>query len=128
LNTLGITGGLCSINWGGAVMLCSAVSISKDGTWSASTGEVYAVFLGMHIIQGILGCSITRVLARMQNIFVLANFAIIIATIAALPATTPVDERNSANFIFTDWENTTGWVNGFAFIICMIPSLYISDV
>jgi hypothetical protein len=99
-------------------MLTSAVSISQDGNWTASTGQVYAVFLGIHIIQGFLGCSITKILARLQNIFIIANFAIIIATFAALPATTPKDERNSAQYIFGEWENLTGWVNGFAFIIC----------
>ena len=89
-------------------MLTSAVSISKDGNWTASTGEVYAVFLGINIFQGFLGSLATRILARLQNIFVFANFAIIIATFAALPATTPVDERNSAQFIFGDWQNITG--------------------
>lgn len=99
-------------------MLTSAVSIAQDGNWTATTGQVYAVFLGIHVLQGFLGCSVTRVLARLQNLFVFANFAIIIATFAALPATTPVDERNSAQYIFGGWENISGWVNGFAFIVC----------
>jgi amino acid transporter len=126
LNTLGIVGGLCSINWGGALMLTSAVSIAQDGNWTASTGQVYAVFLGIHILQGFLGSSATRILARLQNVFVFANFAIIIATFAALPATTPSDERNSAQYIFGGWSNTSGWVNGFAFIICTSPVSSIS--
>ena len=103
-------------------MLTSAVSISQDGNWTASTGQIYAVFLGIHILQGLLCCSATRILARIQNVFIFANFAIIIATLAALPATTPIDERNSAQFIFGGWENISGWVNGFAFIICIPPS------
>jgi amino acid transporter len=123
LNTLGIVSGLCSINWGGALMLTSAVSISKDGNWTASTGQVYAVFLGIHILQGFLGSSATRILARLQNVFVFANFAIIIATFAALPAATPKEERNSAQYIFGGWNNTSGWVNGFAFIIGISTSL-----
>ena len=102
-------------------MLTSAVSISKDGNWTATTGEVYAVFLGIHILQGILGSLTTRVLARLQNLFIFANLAIIIATFAALPATTQKDERNSAQYIFGGWENISGWVNGFAFIICTDP-------
>jgi len=119
MNTLGIVGGICSINWGGALMLTSAVSISQDGNWTASTGQIYAVFLGIHILQGFFCCSATRILARIQNVFIFANFAIIIATLVALPATTPTDERNSAQFIFGGWENISGWVNGFAFIICI---------
>jgi len=90
-----------------------------DGTWTASTGDVYGVFLAIHVLQAILGSSVTRILARMQNLFVFANFAIIIATFAALPAATPSDQRNSASYIFTDWMNESGWVNGFAFIICI---------
>jgi hypothetical protein len=119
LNTLGIAGGLCSINWGGALMLTSAISISKDGNWTATTGEVYAVFLGINILQGILGSSATRILARLQNLFIFGNFAIIIATFAALTATTPANDRNSAQYIFGNWQNISGWVNGFAFIICI---------
>jgi hypothetical protein len=122
MNTLGIVGGICSVNWGGALMLTSAVSISQDGNWTASTGQIYAVFLGLHVLQGLLCCSTTRILARLQNVFIVANLTIIIATFVALPATTPGDERNSAKFIFGGWENMTGWVNGFAFIICIAPS------
>jgi len=99
-------------------MLTSAVSIAQGGNWTATTGEIYCVFLAIHIVQGCLGSTITRILARMQNVFVFANFAIIIATFVALPAATPKDERNSASFIFGDWENVNGWVNGFAFILC----------
>lgn len=99
-------------------MLTSAVSISQDGNWTASTGQIYAVFLCLHALEGLLCCSTTRILARLQNIFIFANVAIILATFAALPATTPVLERNSAQFIFGGWENMTGWVNGFAFILC----------
>lgn len=105
-------------------MLTSAVSISKDGAWTATTGEVYAVFLAIHVLQGILGSSVTRVLARLQNVFVLANFAIIIATFAALPAATPKDERNSAQYIFGGWNNTSGWVDGFAFIIAWLSPVW----
>ena len=100
-------------------MLTSAVSIAKDGEWSASTGQVYAVFLGIHILQGFLGSSVTRILARLQNLFVFGNFAIIIATFAALPAATPSEERNPASYIFGAWNNESGWVDGFAFIVGM---------
>jgi len=123
LNTLGIVGGICSVNWGGALMLTSAVSISQDGNWTASTGQVYAIFLGLHVLQGLVCCSPSRILARLQNAFIFANFAIILVTFIALPATTPSDERNSSQFIFGGWENTTGWVNGFAFITCIPPFL-----
>jgi hypothetical protein len=81
-------------------MLTSAVSIAQDGNWTASTGQVYCVFLAIHVLQGLLGSSVTRVLARIQNLFVFANFAIIIAAFAALPAATSSDERNSASYIF----------------------------
>jgi len=97
-------------------MLTSAISISREGTWTASSGQIYAVFLGLHILQGLLCCSTTRILARLQNVFILANFAIILATFVALPAATPVHQRNSTHFIFGGWENVTGWVNGFAFV------------
>ena len=100
LNTLGIVGGICSINWGGALTLTSSISISKDGNWTASTDQVYAVFLAIRIIQGFLGCLVTCILARLQKVFVIANFAIIVATFVALPASTPKNGQNSAQYIF----------------------------
>ena len=109
-------------------MLTSAISIAKDGGFTATNGEIYAIFVGIHLLQGLLGCSITRILARLQNIFVIANLAIVIATITALPATTPSQERNPAAYIFGHWENVSGWVNPVAFILCMLPFPFFHNV
>jgi len=88
--------------------------------------QVGAIFLGLPVLQGLLCCSTTRILACLQKKFIFANLAIILATFVALLAATPSYERNSVQFIFGGWENMTGWVNRFAFIICIAPC-YHSD-
>lgn len=45
-NTLGLVGGLVSIDYGFSLMLLSVVSIANDGNYTASYGVVYSVFLG----------------------------------------------------------------------------------
>jgi hypothetical protein len=102
-------------------MLTSAISIANDGGFTATNIQIYAIFVGIHLLQGLLGCSITRIIARLQNIFVAANLAIILATIIVVPVTTPTGERNSAPYIFGHWENVSGWVNPVAFILGMSP-------
>jgi hypothetical protein len=99
-------------------MLTSAISIAMDGRFTATTGQIYSIFLAIHLLQGLLCCSITRILARVQNVFIVGNLAIVIATIAALPAATPSEERNGAAYIFGHWENINGWVGPLAFILC----------
>ncbi len=51
-NTLGLVGGLCSIDYGFALMFLSVVVISRDGNWSPSNG-------GMFVTSGEESCGST---------------------------------------------------------------------
>ena len=84
-NTLGLVGGLCSIDYGFALMLTSVAVLATDGTWTPSDGVVYAVFLACVICHGILASSFSKVMGKLQTAFVVMNFVLIFATIIALP-------------------------------------------
>jgi hypothetical protein len=61
------------------------------------------------ITHGILGSVTTRVLARLQLVFIVFNILISAATIVALPAATPAPFRNDAKNVFVCIFNLLIW-------------------
>jgi hypothetical protein len=43
-----------------------------------------------------------------------------LGVIIALPAATPKEYRNTASYAFGDWSNTSGYPDGFAFVLGML--------
>lgn len=115
-NTLGLVGGLCSIDYGFSLMFLSVIVIAKDGTWTPSYGIVYAVFLACVLCHGVIASSFSKSMGKLQTAFVVANFILIIATVIALPIGRR-HLRNDASFIFTSTGNLTAWPTGWAFML-----------
>lgn len=69
-NTLGLVGGLCSIDYGFALMFVSVIVIARDGEWEASNGIVYVVFMCCVLVHGILASTISKSMAKLQTVFV----------------------------------------------------------
>jgi hypothetical protein len=111
-NTLGLVGGLCSIDYGFSLMFLSVIVIARDGNWSPSSGIVYAVFLATVACHAVIASTMARVMGKLQTVFVVMNFVLIFATIIALPIGR-AGERNSASYIFTHVENLTTWPPGW---------------
>ncbi|KAK5164463.1 GABA-specific high-affinity permease [Saxophila tyrrhenica] len=122
-NTLGLVGGLCSIDYGFALMLLSVVVIAKDGEWAPSNGIVYAVFLGCVICHGILASTMSKIMGKLQTAFVVMNFILIFATIIALPIGR-ASQRNDAEFIFTKMSNLTAWPTGWTFMLAWLSPIW----
>jgi hypothetical protein len=77
-----------------------------------SNGIVYAVFLGCVLCHGILASSISKMMGKLQTVFVVMNFILIFATIIALPIGR-ASQRNDGHFIFANVENLTLWPKGW---------------
>ncbi|KAG4423114.1 hypothetical protein IFR04_003751 [Cadophora malorum] len=124
-NTLGLVGGLCSIDYGFALMFCSVIVIARDGEWTPSNGVVYAVFLACVLCHGILASTLSKVMGKLQTVFVVMNLILIAATIIALPiGKHHSSERNDAKFIFTRTENLTTWPTGWAFMLAWLSPIW----
>ncbi|KAL9078174.1 MAG: hypothetical protein Q9157_002897 [Trypethelium eluteriae] len=122
-NTLGLVGGLCSIDYGFALMFLSVIVIAKDGTWTPSNGVVYAVFLGCVLLHGVIATLGQRVMGRLQTVFVVMNFVLIVATIIALPVGR-ANQRNSRGYIFGETQNLTSWPTGWAFMLSWLSPIW----
>ncbi|KAL8764853.1 MAG: hypothetical protein Q9203_006780 [Teloschistes exilis] len=109
-NTLGLVGGLCSIDYAFSLMFLSVIAIARDGNWTPTDGQVYGVFLLAVLCHAVLSSVMSRIMGKLQTVFVFMNFVLIAATIIALPIGAS-DRRHSAKYIFTQTENLTSWVS-----------------
>lgn len=88
-NSLGLIGGLCSINCkrvahsvylvshetdnsipiadGFALMFCAVIVISTDGEWTPSNGIVYVVFMICTLTHGVLASTLTKIMNKLQT-------------------------------------------------------------
>ncbi|KIW04849.1 uncharacterized protein PV09_04031 [Verruconis gallopava] len=122
-NTLGLVGGLCSIDYGFSLMFLSVIVIAKDGTWTPSYGVIYAVFLGCVLCHGVIASSFSKIMGKLQTVFVVANFILIAATIIALPIGRR-HQRNDAHYIFAETANLTTWPAGWAFMLSWLSPIW----
>lgn len=67
----GLVGGLCSIDYGFALMFLSVIVIARDGNWTPSNGIVYAVFMCCVLVHGVLASTISKAMAKLQTAFVM---------------------------------------------------------
>jgi hypothetical protein len=122
-NTLGLVGGLCSIDYGFSLMFLSVIVIAKDGNWTPSNGAIYGVFLACVLLHGVLASTLSKVMGKLQTVFVVMNFILIFATIIALPIGAR-SRRNDAKFVFAQTANLTTWPTGWAFMLSWLSPIW----
>ncbi|KAK6332888.1 GABA-specific high-affinity permease [Orbilia brochopaga] len=122
-NTLGLVGGLCSIDYGFALMLISVVVIATDGTFAPSNGIVFCVFMGCVLSHGLVVTFASRYMGRLQTVFTIANLLLVAATFVVLPVGRR-EQRNKAAFIFGEMANLTGWPTGWVFFLSWLSPIW----
>ncbi|KZS87161.1 APC amino acid permease [Sistotremastrum niveocremeum HHB9708] len=119
-NTIGIISGVASIDWGCAVQIMAAASIGSKETFIPTSAQTYAVYAAVVISHGVI-CSLgTRVLARLQNLYIVLNILLCLAVIIALPIATPKELRNDAKFALGNFTNMNGWPSGYSFFLSLL--------
>jgi amino acid transporter len=70
-------------------------------------------------------CSLaTRILARLQNVYIALNILLCLAIIIVLPIATPSELKNSASYALGDFTNLYDWPSGFAFILSFMAPVW----
>ncbi|KAF9911777.1 hypothetical protein EC991_002505 [Linnemannia zychae] len=104
-----------------AQFLASLVTMLTE--YEPSTYVIFAIYLGIIILHGI----VNSLAVRLNGIFniisvwwhVLGTAMIVIVVICYTPT------KQSAEFVFTHWENNTGWSSGFyVFMLGLLQSQY----
>ncbi|GES59912.1 GABA permease [Aspergillus terreus] len=125
-NTLGLIGGMCSVDYTLALMLLACVSITRDGEYSASNGTIYGVYAGLIIIHALAGIFTGPIMPKIQTFCIYINAAIIIATVVALPVgrVSRGESLNSGSYVYGHVDNLTTWPTGWAFILAFLAPIW----
>ncbi|KAJ5524811.1 GABA-specific permease [Penicillium frequentans] len=125
-NTIGLIGGICSIDYGFANMLLSMISIARDGNWSASRPVIYGTYVATVCAHGIIATFFGRVMPKIQSVCIFLNIGLVVATVIALPIgkhenAPPV---NSGGYVFGKVENLTTWPAGWSFMLAWLSPIW----
>ncbi|KAK7005720.1 GABA permease [Favolaschia claudopus] len=120
VNTAAYIAGMASVDWGVATQVMAAANIGSNGEFVATNAQVYGVYAAILVSHAFTASLATKVLARLQYFYVFLNIALFVVVIIALPVATPKKFHNSASFAFGHFENTSGWTNGYAFVLSFL--------
>ncbi|KAJ5533942.1 hypothetical protein N7527_000196 [Penicillium freii] len=148
-NTIGLIGGICSIDCkpayidtssnknpttntplppsdGFASMLLSVISLARDGNWSATRPVIYGTYAATVFAHGFIAIFFARIMPRIQSACIFLNIALVVATVIALPIgksnnSPPV---NPGSYVFGEIQNLTTWPTGWAFIMAWLSPIW----
>lgn len=104
-------------------MFLSVIVIARNGNWTPSSGAIYGVFVACVFCHAILASVMSKIMGKLQTVFVVMNFVLIAATIIALPIGTK-NRRNNDHFIFVEIDNLTRWPTGWAFMLSWLSPIW----
>lgn len=104
-------------------MFLSVIVIARDGNWTPTNGVIYGTFLACVLCHGILASVMSKIMGKLQTVFVVMNFILIAATVIALPIGAR-KRRNDGQFIFTHTANLTTWPIGWAFMLSWLSPIW----
>ncbi|GAT25227.1 GABA permease [Aspergillus luchuensis] len=125
-NTLGLIGGICSVDYTLALMILACVSITRDGSYSASNGTIYGVYVGLILVHAVVSIYSGPIMPRIQTFCIFINIAIIIATVIALPVgkVTRGESLNAGTWVFGHVDNESTWPTGWNFILAFLAPIW----
>lgn len=124
-NSLGLIGGLCSIDYGFALLLLSVVTIATDEEFVPNKYHIYGVFVACVATHALVGTLATRFISKLQTFCIVANLIVICITCIALPiGSAKKDLLNSASYVFTHTESTSKWPSGWAFFLSWLSPVW----
>ncbi|KAG9247762.1 amino acid/polyamine transporter I [Calycina marina] len=123
-NVLGYISIYSSTIYAATLILGATCSISTDGAFVATKYIDYGIFAATTGLTFCMTCVPTKILHKLNMFYIAVQFAMLLAFIIAFTATTP--EKNSASFVFTDFQNTGFWSNdGWAFMLCFLTPVWV---
>ncbi|KAG7661735.1 uncharacterized protein J8A68_004748 [[Candida] subhashii] len=124
-NSLGLIGGLCSISYGFAVEILSAVFIQRDGDFEITDGKCYGIFAACIVSNVVISCLTTKHAATLQTISIVVNVFLVALFLIAVPVGFRHNSFNSAEYIFTNFENSrTSYSTAWSFALSWMPAIW----
>lgn len=122
-NTLGLIGGIMSINYGFSSMFLSVPAIAIEG-YIPDKYQTYGVFVACCLSHCVVGSLATKHMAKLQTLCIWLNLIIIVVTIIALPIGTGGSKIHSGKYVFTHMENGADWPYGWTFMLGWLSAIW----
>ncbi|KAJ6470938.1 amino acid/polyamine transporter I [Mycena sanguinolenta] len=123
-NTISYITGLAGSDWSCAVLIMAGITIGSDGGFVPTMHQTFGVFCAIVISHAIIASCATKFIARVQYLFIVINFALVLVMIIGLPSVTPAEFKNNAKYAFGNFVNLTPWPNGYAFVLSFLSPLW----
>ncbi|KAK0433562.1 amino acid/polyamine transporter I [Armillaria borealis] len=132
VNTIGYIAAFAATDYTCALTILTTVTLGTDGSYVATSGHIYGTFCAVLVSHAVIASLATKVIARIQLLYLLLNAVVFVAFIIALPIATPSEYKNTANYALGHFENGTwglysgyllavsGYSDGFAFILSLL--------
>ncbi|KAG1732877.1 amino acid permease-domain-containing protein [Suillus paluster] len=105
-NTIQSITAVASVDWACAIQITAAVSIASDQAYATTNEQLYGIYAALVLSHAVLVSFGTRILARLQRLYILLNVCLCLVVIIVLPIVTPSEYRNSANFALGEFTNS----------------------
>lgn len=122
-NSLGLIGGLVSIDYGFASMVLSVPAIANEN-FVPTKYMTYGVFVAAVLSHIAIGSIATTVVSRLQTLCILLNVVAVIVTCIAVPI--GAQELHSGKYVFTQVENIgeKPWPAGWTFMLAWMSAIW----
>lgn len=117
---------LClSIAFGEATLIMAAISVFRDNQWAPSAWHVVLCHFAVMAVSaavnawGVRG----RLLEPLNTVsiyWILATSIIVCVTVLSMS-----DDRRTANEVFAQWQNSSGWPDGWSFFVGLLCAAYV---
>ncbi|CZT41404.1 probable UGA4 GABA permease-also involved in delta-aminolevulinate transport [Rhynchosporium secalis] len=126
MNVLGYISIYASTIYAATLLLGATIAIGRDETWFTSKYHNYGMFAAMTLLTFGMTCVSSATLSKLNIFYIFVQLAILLSVIVTLAAKTPSEYKNSAHFVFTDFENTGFWPNdGWAFMMSFLTPVWV---
>jgi amino acid transporter len=126
MNVLGYISIYASTIYAATLILGATCSIGSDGFYVATKYQNYGMFVATTLLTFGMTCVSSRLLNKLNMAYIFVQLAMLLALIISLAAATPSELKNTASFVFADFENTGFWTNnGWAFMMSFLTPVWV---
>ncbi|CAF1097120.1 unnamed protein product [Adineta steineri] len=124
--TLGYITCYASTVYATTTMFLATISMATDGNYIPNKYHDYGVYVAFCIITCALICFSSKILSMLNNFYVFYQGSLCLALNLCTVIFTPSSYRNSASFVFINFENTGHWTNnGWAWCLGLLTPVWV---
>ncbi|KAL7805029.1 amino acid transporter-like protein [Trichoderma aethiopicum] len=110
---------LCTDRWRKPVFISAAAVVASNGAYQITPERTYGIFVAVLVFTTVANIWGNKILGKWNDAALYWSiFGVVIISIVLLS----MSDKTSAEFVFTDFNNETGWSDGMAWILGLLQS------